>query len=92
MLDSKKEGTTGQNLPEGKKSQWSKLGGCWHRGVNGEVTEVTEGKGFMDQVLYAILRNLNFIYYVCVKYLPCAQNCFNSQIQTQGTIPALKDA
>ena len=43
------------------------------------------------KILYAILRNLDFIYYVCVEYLPCAQNCLDSQIKTQDPVPGLKE-
>lgn len=65
----------------------------WHRGVEGVESEATGWESVYRsiKILYTILRNLDFIYFVCVEYLPCAQNCLDSQIKTQDPDSVLKE-
>lgn len=66
----------------------------WHRGVEGVESEATGWESVYRsiKILHTILKNLDFIYFVCVEYLPCGQNCLDSQIKTQDPDSALKEA
>lgn len=91
---SEQEGIQRENLLGDKKSQGGELKGLAQRSGWSRVWGDRMGEGLYRsiKILYVILRNLDFIYYVCVEYLPYVQNCLDSQIKPQDPVPAHKEA